>query len=234
MNNHERKTMANDYISKLVKTPLPYEKEILGVKFAIKNYNTYPPGSLAKMVGEFIRDSKVAQDKTVLDIAMGSFSFGIFAAKNGAKYVIGSDINKSSIEAAKHNVEINNIDPGMISLYQGNSVEPLLSKYQNQIDLIICGPPWDSMPEDEFRDVEEKSKYLYSAFFDIEDRFMKGLMEDGFKLLTPDGKMLLTSAESHIQRISDMAMKYNVKYKPIFEKDLHNDGNMHYILELSK
>ena len=122
----------------------------------------------------------------------------------------------------------------IISMYQGDSVYALLPEFEGKVDIIFSGSPWDTMSEAEFSRMSEKRKALSYSFYDIDNRLIKGLMSDGFKLLSKGGKIFITSAMSHIGRIEKLCSVYNLKYKVAKEEDIHQDGNIHYILELLK
>lgn len=227
-------SQADLYISKLMTRELPYEVEILGSKFLITDYKSYPPGRLAEMFGEFIAENELAKDKIVADIGTGSFALGIFASKNGAKRVLGTDINDHALEVAKRNCKINGIDLKNVALFSGDSVFPLLGQFDNSVDVILSGPPWDAMSLEEFEQFPDAKKALAHSLYDVEDKLMSGIMRHGFKLLSKDGKIFITSAQSHIERIAKLCEKFGLTYKIVMEKDIHKDGNLHYIVELSK
>lgn len=62
-------------------------------------------------------------DFEVLDIGCGSGILSIFAAKYGAKNVVGIDIDENAIKVSGENFEINNIDKYKYDLYCGNIIE---------------------------------------------------------------------------------------------------------------
>lgn len=225
-------SLAERHISNLLLKQVPYNVEIFGNEFIVRDHNTYPSGRLTKMFGEFITDSGVTRGKVVADIGMGSFALGIMATQNGAKHVIGSDIISTSLDIAKSNVEHNKVNKDIISLYQGNSVYPLLPEFKRKIDIIFSGMPWDSMSGAEFEQIPDIRKSLSYSLYDIDDEMIKGFLSDGFKLLSNEGRVFITSAQSHIGRVEKFCAEYNVEYKIAKEEDIHKDGNIHFILEL--
>lgn len=223
---------AEMYISHLLSRQLPYGIEMLGNEFIIKDHNTYPPGNLTKMFGKFIVESKVSVDKVVADIGIGSFALGIIAAKNGAKHVIGSGISAAILDLVRGNIEHNKVEDNIISLYQGNFINALLPQFEGKVDVIFAGLPWDSISEAGFEQIPDSRKELSYAFYDIDDQLMRGLISDGFKLLSEDGKIYITSDKSHIERIDKLCIEHNLKYATVKAEDIHKDGNIHFILEL--
>lgn len=226
---------AENYISKMMSKKVPYEVTVQKNRFVVRDHSTYPPGKLTEMWNDYLAESKAAVGKTLLDVGCGAFSYGIIAASNGAKHIIGTDISEEAIETAKNNIKINNIDSKTkVTLLQGAELDHLFPSYSKKIDIVFGGLPWDTISKAEFDKIPEDRKPLSLAFYDVEDALITSLLLRGFELLNQDGKILITASERVMPRISALCKKHDIAPIKVFERDLHNDGNMHYILELRK
>jgi len=75
--------------------------------------------------------------KRVLDLGTGETGIvAIYSLKNGARSVVGSDINKKAIKTARLNGKINKVDDKIQWV-----VSDLFNNIYGKFDLIICNPP---------------------------------------------------------------------------------------------
>lgn len=72
-------------------------------------------------------------NKRVLDCGCGTGILGITAGKLGAKEVVGYDIDEWSVENAKHNAELNNIN---IEVFEGDKT--VLSHINGMFDIVLA------------------------------------------------------------------------------------------------
>lgn len=82
-------------------------------------------------------------------------------------------------------------------------------------------------------DAEKYISKISRSFYDVDDKLIDSIMSEGFDLLSPEGKVFITSSMRTLEQIKELCTKYSISYKIIREEDLHADGNMHYIIELS-
>jgi release factor glutamine methyltransferase len=222
---------AEKYISKMLSKEIPYQVTVLEYDFVINNINTYPPGQLTAMFAQYLIDNDLVKNKVVADIGCGCFALGIIAAKSGADTIIGTDINKYAIQCASDNLELHKIEQRTY-LFREEGVKLLLPKFTGKIDIIVAGVPWDSISLGEFEKIDDNRKLFSRSFYDIDDELITAIMTEGFDLLTPEGKIFITSSMRTLERIKHLCLKHNISYKIVKEADLHNDGNIHYIVEL--
>lgn len=224
---------AEQYISKMLNKEIPYQVKILDYTFIINSVHSYPPGNLTAMFAKYLIDNHLIQNKVVADVGCGCFALGIISAKSGANTIIGTDINEYAIKCAKDNLLLNDVRQ-QTYLFVGEGLSTLLPDFTRKIDVILAGVPWDSIPSTEFTNITHERQYISRAFYDIDDKLITNIMLHGFSLLTPKGKVFITSSVRTLDRIKKLCSKYNIRYKIVSEADLHGDGNIHYILELSK
>ena len=74
----------------------------------------------------------------VLDCFTHTGSFGLNAAKGGAKKVVSVDISKSAIETAKRNAAHNELD---VEYVVADGFDYLEDMKKNEFDFIILDPP---------------------------------------------------------------------------------------------
>lgn len=65
----------------------------------------------------------VKKDDYVLDVGCGSGILSVVAVMLGARSALGTDLDPNAIIATKENTEVNNIDPGKITVIEGNIID---------------------------------------------------------------------------------------------------------------
>lgn len=219
------------YISKMVARNTPYEKNILNCTLIINNNNVYPPGKLTEAFLIFLLESNLIKNKIIADIGCGCFALGIFTVKNGAKLAVGTNINKFAISCAKDNVALHKVEDKTI-LLQGNEIEPLLPEFKDKFDLILAGAPWDTISKEKYDNIKQERQTISRAFYDVDDKLIISILTKLNCLLASKGRVFITSAMNKIHRLEILFVKYDIKYKIVKSIDIHNDGNIHYIIEL--
>ena len=150
----------------------------------------------------------ISLDKTVLECFTHTGSFGLNAAKGGAKKVVSVDISALAIEQAKNNAAMNHLDA--IVEYRCMNVFDLLDEElqhrSNNYDLIILDPPAFTKSKKTVHNATE-------GYFEINYKAMK---------LLPRGGYLATCSCSHFmkdslfkQMIHEAAEKANVQLRQI-------------------
>ncbi len=85
--------------------------------------------------------SKLAKDKTVLDCFTHTGSFGLNAAKGGAKHVVSVDISESACEMARQNAKNNALDVEVVCADVFEYLTTLEKSGKHPYDFIILDPP---------------------------------------------------------------------------------------------
>ncbi len=225
--------MADKYISKMLAKETPYEVTILDAIIKIRSTSVYPPGNLTRMFATYLVKHEIIQDKIIADVGAGSFALGIVMAQHGARLVAGTDISGDSIACARENIAINDVQEHSF-VVQGAGVSPLEELYQGKIDILLSGAPWDSISSSDFEHIPEERKLLSRAFYDVEDQLLISVFTQGFKLLAPHGKIFITACLKIMPRIEALCLQHQVHYTIVEAQDLHNDGNIHYVLEITQ
>ncbi len=224
---------AEKHITKMLSKKVPYYVRVLDNDFVINSINAYPPGKLTEMFAQFLIDNNLLRDKVIADVGSGCFALGIIAAKNGAKSVVGTDISDYAIKCAKDNLQLNNLTKD-IDIFHGDGVSVLLPEFRHKIDVLLSGAPWDSISDKEFKGISDEKKPLSRSFYDVGDKLIISILTTGFELLSPEGRIFITSSKRIIERIKELCLKYKLGCKIVKEEDLHKDGNTHYILEITR
>lgn len=228
---------AEKYIGCLLSKSLPYEVEISGGKSVIKckidNYKFLPPGSLTSMFAKYVIDNDLAKGKVVADVSFGSFAMGMVAEKNGAERVIGIHLSEFSYAAAKQNVRCNEIHSYSLHNFHSKS-KPFSKPYAHKIDVILSGLPWDTISQKSFQELPEEKRELYKTFYDIDDEVTRDFLTNSWSCLSKEGRVFMTADQKHIARINRLCEECNIGYNIVKAEDIHNEGNPHYILELTQ
>lgn len=223
---------AEKYITKILDRKLPYSKDILGITWVIKSNDTYPPGRLTEIFASYLLDNDLIKDKKVADVGSSGFAIGVIAAKHGAKEVVGTSITKESFYNANDNIAGNNV-ANIAHVSDGFGVEPLLPKYKGKIDVVIFGPPWDTISTDDFKKIPEYRKALVSLFYDVDDKLTTNVLSKAPLLLNSNGKIFMTASLRTMDKMKSLFQTSGLDYKIVKQEDIHKDGNIHYILMLT-
>ena len=118
----------------------------------------------------------------VADIGAGSGILAIAAVKMGAKHVRARDLDPAVLSEVRHNMELNDIAPGLMDLEAGN----LLDKMEGPVDIltanIVVEPLLEMLPSVPEM-LKRGGKAIFSGLLVKErDRFCAALAEQGLKV----------------------------------------------------
>lgn len=166
--------VAESYIDQIQSCKIPYDVKIRNVDFKIQSHDVYPPGKLTELFINFLIEQDIIRERIIVDVGAASFALGIIAVLNGAKKAIGIDINKKAVECAKQNISIHNVSSKAEILH--GEIKQLYQLFQNKVDVLVAGLPWDSMSLNEFYNINPKRKLLSRAFYDVNDSLINSLL----------------------------------------------------------
>ncbi|EHJ01991.1 RNA methyltransferase, TrmA family [Clostridium sp. DL-VIII] len=114
-------------------------ESLLGLQFNISPFsffqtNTKGAEELYSIVKDFLGES---EDKVVFDLYCGTGTIGQIVAPN-AKKVIGIELIKEAVEAAKENAKLNGLDN---CEFIAGDVAEIIKKVKDKPDIIILDPP---------------------------------------------------------------------------------------------
>ncbi|NEZ49443.1 50S ribosomal protein L11 methyltransferase [Clostridium botulinum] len=122
----------------------------------------------------------VNEDSVVFDIGTGSGILSIAAAKLNAKHVVGVDLDPVAVDAAKENVELNNLDN--IEILYGNLMEVVDGK-ANIVVANILADIIKILAEDVKKFVVEGGYFISSGIIlDRKDDVIEKLQQCGFEI----------------------------------------------------
>lgn len=126
----------------------------------------------------------LVKDARVLDCFCHTGTFAMYAAKYGAREVLGLDIAAPALEVAKANAELNGFS-NICSFQEGNSFDVLRSmeKAGEKFDVVILDPP-----------AFTKSRQAIQGAI----RGYKEINLRGMKLLAPGGYLITCSCSYHM------------------------------------
>jgi len=129
---------------KLVKGDLenPILIEEFGLKFFVDLKEGQKTGFFFDQKENRLMGAIYARDRKVLDCFCYTGAWGITAAKNGAKGVLGIDSSQKSLELAKKNAKLNETEK-LCTFVKGDAFEILrgLAQKGEKFDMVILDPP---------------------------------------------------------------------------------------------
>ena len=133
--------------------------------------------------------AKIARGKTVLDCFTHTGSFGLNAAKGGAKHVTCVDVSQTAVDMARHNAGINHLEDRMdfICADVFDLLPELGNRSEHKYDMIILDPP-------AFTKSRETRDSAARGYKEINYRAMRYLQRGGY---------LATCSCSHFMRNED-------------------------------
>jgi len=163
---------------------------------------------------KLIREDRICEGKSVLEIGTGSGFLSLCCLKNGATKAVATDVNEAAVANARFNAEHlkldENLDVRIVDLDDSGAFAVI--KDDEKFDLIISNPPWvDREP----RTIDEYA--LYDANFDL----MKSLFEGMPEHLNPGGRVLLAyGCVDAIKTMKQLAQKHNYEMTILDDRDL--------------
>jgi methylase of polypeptide subunit release factors len=165
-----------------------------------------------------IRQSRIADGKSVLEIGTGSGLISLCCLHAGAKRVVATDINPAAVANARYNALL----LGAADRFEARRV-PLdrprayaVIDASEQFDLIISNPPWELSA----RPPEKIDDY---AFYDPQFALMRTMLEGRKEHLRPGGRLLLVyGCVSAIRTLQNMAPQHGLTTVLLDDRDLNS------------
>lgn len=177
-----------------------------GISYEVDVENGQKTGYFLDQKYNRLAVSKLAKDKTVLDCFTHTGSFGLNAAKGGAKRVVSVDISQTAIDQAKANAKRNGLDVEFLCVDVFDLLDQYCKQRNHDFDFIILDPP-------AFTKSRDTIKNATKGYLDINYKAMK---------LLPRGGYLATCSCSHFMNeglfksmLHDAAEKADVSLRQI-------------------
>lgn len=209
------------FIDEIIKgKPLQYitnNQEFMKLNFYVDENVLIPQPDTEILAEKAIELAKMKKDCKILDLCTGSGAIGIAIKKYVPKAkVYASDISKKALEIARKNAIINDV---YISFIYSDMFENIKDR---KFDIIVSNPPYietgklKSLP----LDVQNEPKLALDGGEDGL-KFYKMIEKNGYKILEPDGKMLLEIGYNQEEAVVKLFDNDNYKNVSIY-KDLAN------------
>lgn len=174
----------------------PFEVELADMDITVLP-DVYPGGIDSELMCEII---SVSDEDDVLDICTGTGAIALNAAQQGAKRVVGIDLNPQAIKNAKLNQQKFGLDK--VEFLEGSLFEPVAGQ---KFDLITINPPYTS---------KKPANKTEICFWDENNQTTRDFFSQFRSYLNPGGKVFLGWADfSSIELIEELVRKYNVTIK---------------------
>ncbi len=126
----------------------------------------FSPGSIDKGTMFMLSKVQVTEKDKVLDLGCGYGVVGVYIAKQiGGDHVVMSDVSEEALELTSGNLERNGLE--MVRVVKSDGLKDIPD---NDFTLILSNPP-------------------YHTDFSV----AKGFIEDGYKKLVPNGKLVMVT-----------------------------------------
>jgi release factor glutamine methyltransferase len=176
---------------------------------------------------EFLRTRHGKQ--LVCDLCTGSGCIAVAIARNYPKAdIIATDISEVALKTAAINIEKYQLKE-QIQLLCGDLFDPIMPHLDvDKFDLIVCNPPYVSIPEFEkldknVKDYEPKSALLAGADgLDVHRRIVERVNE----FLKGDASLMLEIGYSQGQAVRKLLEQAGCFTEIKIEKDLHNNDRI--------
>lgn len=180
-------------------------------------------GVLSTIVKMFGKDPQIK----IVDIGTGSGILGIYLKEYFPNStVICTDISEKSLEIAKKNAKLHNVD---IDFRQGDILEPISN--ESNIDVIVSNPPYIRSKETVDPQTLKYEPYL-ALFAEPVTKFYEEILTSIDKQLLSDSKFLI-AFEIGEDMESELTKLVEEKYPGImyrFDKDIYNKTRFLYIV----
>jgi release factor glutamine methyltransferase len=174
----------------------PYDLDCKGVTISILP-NVYSPKYFTDSLWFAEELSRIAAQKTLLEIGTGSGIIAVFCARHGA-HVVATDISAEAINNARLNAARHRVD---ISVREGNMYDPIRS--DEKFDLIFWNHPfhnWNAPVAD----------VLLRAGLDHNYEGLKEYIRSAKAHLSENGRLLLgTGDHADLETIASIAAENN-------------------------
>lgn len=188
--------------------PLQYiigESEFYGYKFLV-NHNVLIPRQETEILVETIIYNHKNEGIKILDVGTGSGNIAITLAKEIMNaHITTIDVNKESIEVAKKNGSINNLN-GEID-FKNIPIEEFSSS--ESFNIIVSNPPYVSSDEYDNLDPELKNYEPKNALTDEKDGyyFYRLIIKKAQQLLLPNGKIYFEIGKGQSEKVKSLLEK---------------------------
>lgn len=180
-----------------------------GIKYLVDFENGQKTGFFVDQKMNRRAVASISKGKTVLDCFTHTGSFGLNAARGGAKKVVSLDISERAIEQAKKNVSLNYKDSSLIEFEVADAFDYLETIKKNDFDFIILDPP-------AFTKSRKTIHNAYDGYKRINYLAMKALPRGGYLATCSCSHFM--SHENFKKMLLDAAREAGVELKQIEER----------------
>ncbi len=190
----------------------PYSKKLAGFEYLVLP-KVYKGSTDTELFTEVI---KIKPDYDVWDIGTGTGLIALSFKKNGARYVLATDLNPDAVKNAKVNSKLLKLD---IDVRRLN----LFGTVKNKFDVITFNPPFTNALPKASHDI---------SFWDKDHKTVKSFLKDIQRYLKPSGKAFIAwSSFADTRKLKVIAKKYNIKLKQVGKRK-GKRGFVYYVFEL--
>ena len=163
------------------------EDRLMGCTFRISARSFYQvnPMQTDKLYGTAIKYAGLTGSETLFDAYCGTGTIGIIAAKNGAKNVIGAELNKDAVKDAVANAKRNKIENIRFNCADATEFILGMAEAKQSVDVIMMDPPRAGSTE-QFLDAVAKlapPRVVYvSCNPETLERDLKYITQKGYKV----------------------------------------------------
>lgn len=161
-----------------------------------------------------VLDAQKGQD--VWDIGTGTGLIALQAKKNGARYVLATDLNSDAVKNARENSRLLGLDIDVRQVDVFGSID-------KKFDIITFNPPFTDAQARESHDI---------SFWDAGHAAVNRFFKDVRKHVKPEGKAFIGwSSFGDVRELKKIAHKYDCRLKEVGRKK-GKMGFVYYVFEI--
>lgn len=168
--------------------PLQYllgEWAFMGLDFYVRPGVLIPRQDTETLCEIALREAKVRDYRTALDLCCGTGCIGISLAKLGGLTVTASDLSPDCVSLTRQNASRNGV---RLITVQGNWFEPVTGRF----DMIVCNPPYLTQTDMNSMQPELRYEPALALFGGDDGLFAYRAIRDGYAAhIRPGGVLLL-------------------------------------------
>jgi methylase of polypeptide subunit release factors len=168
-----------DRLEEMLREDMPYEIAFAGKTFIVR------PGVFSPRYFDdtllFATHFPYREEEQFLEMGSGTGIISALAALNGAKNVIGIDINPAAAKNTQENARLHDVD-SRVSAINGSLFGPI--RNEKCFDTIFWNLPYVNVTRNELTTIER-------AFFDTNYRTIRAFIAEAHQHLRPEGRLLL-------------------------------------------
>lgn len=199
------------------------QQEFMGLTFGVTPDVLIPRADTEILVEAVLEHAKsMEKPLAIVDIGTGSGAICLSLAYYILESIVHTvDISEKALEVAQQNAKKLCLKE-RVHFYIGNLLAPLETKLMGKIDLLVSNPPY--IPHEDIAHLQKEVRH-YEPMLALDGGedglgFYRDIIEQGSKLLSPQGKIFFEVGYNQAQEVADMLKTQGMFEEIEIKKDL--------------